>query len=144
MGIGMRFTAKLFRNVNFDSLSESAEMGYAPDSEWMFRTLTVESIDEQLSRDSEEKQKAFDLGMIRPFLYLVSMHPIMRIQIGDLLGVKLIDLAGKEEWSRDPHAQALLILDKHLKGLGSTADHSWETEIPQVTNRIGINACIVE
>lgn len=125
--IGMRFTAKLFKNANFESIPETT---YGPESEYMFRTLTISSIEEQLERNSEEKQKAYELGLIRPFLYLVSMHPIMRIQIGDLLGIKLIDLEENEKWSHDPHAQALMLLDKHLKGLGSISDHSWETGNP--------------
>ena len=128
--IGMRFSAKLLRNADLQRLSENLPETFGPESEFMFKTLTIDAIRNELSRDSEQKRTAYEKGMIRPFMYLVSMHPIMRVQIADLLGIKLFDLEGNEDWSHDAHAQALLILDKHLKGLGSISDHSWETSNP--------------
>ena len=125
--IGMRFSAKLLRNANFTNLPEDYTDTFGPESELMFKTLTIDSIKDELSRDSKEKSEAYKKGMIRPFLYLVSMHPIMRVQIADLLGIKLFE--GKHA-TTDPHSQALLILDKHRKGLGSINDKTHETANP--------------
>jgi hypothetical protein len=139
--IGMRFAAKMYRNTNLDAIAEAEDVEFSPNSDWMYKSLSMEAIERELSRDTEEKQQAYELGMIRPFLALAAMHPVMRIQIGDLLGIKLIDLDGEEEWSYDPHKQALMLLDKHLKGLGSISDHSWETANP-VSNKSNWYQCL--
>jgi len=74
--------------ANFDKINDEAEL------------------DRQLSRDSEQRRMAFDLGLIRPFLLLVSMHPAMRHEVGCLLGFSLVTLPGYG----DPHFEAHHVL----------------------------------
>jgi len=128
--IGMRFAAKLYRNANLSSIHDDSGRSLETMDQWIYESLTLESIEKELSRESEYKERSFEKGFIRPFLLLAAMHPIMRMQIGDLMGIKLLDLAGEEDWSHDPHAQADRLLLKHLKGLGSIADHMYETANP--------------
>lgn len=64
---------------------------------------TMEEMRVQLLRDSREKKAALKAGMIRPFLFLVSMHPAQRNRMSNLLGWSLVadptfGDAHKEAW----------------------------------------------
>jgi len=67
----------------------------------------------ELQRQSEYKDRAFDCGMIRPFLLLVSMHPKRRILWAQTLDLDLLS----KSFFGDTHAEAWFIIDKDRKGI---------------------------
>ena len=61
----------------------------------------------ELKRRTQEKVNAFNNGFIRPFLFLVSLHPLRRLFIARLMLKK--DLTSKK-WYGDAHKEAYFIL----------------------------------
>ena len=57
-------------------------------------------------KSSEYKEKARKEGMIRPFLLLVSMPPIMRNKLANLVGISLL----AESFFGDPHHEAFHVI----------------------------------
>jgi len=74
---------------------------------------------DELKRDSTYKQKAFDAGLIRPFLLLVSMHPIRRAGVAKMINFDYV----RESWFGDAHHEAWYILSgaKGIQGRASEA-----------------------
>ena len=72
----------------------------------------------EMTRISPERQQALQLGLIRPFLFLVSMHPAGRYSIALALE---IDFLNTVEFG-NPHSEAMLILMKPKQGISSNAD----------------------
>lgn len=82
------------------------------------------------------KHFLFFLGLIRPFLFLSSMHPgnllillfikkkATRQQIGDILGISLIDM----DSYGNSHSESMLLLKKKRKGI------QWRTGIIYLKN----------
>jgi len=74
----------------------------------------------EMQRCSQYKIKAYKLGMIRPFLLLVSMHPRRRIAWANSLGINLVKKHAKDHGKRktfgDSHWEAHYILTAQRKG----------------------------
>eukprot|EP01103_Thecamoeba_quadrilineata_P018339 TRINITY_DN692_c0_g1_i1.p1 TRINITY_DN692_c0_g1~~TRINITY_DN692_c0_g1_i1.p1 ORF type:complete len:738 (-),score=94.72 TRINITY_DN692_c0_g1_i1:103-2190(-) len=73
----------------------------------------VDTIRANLIRESPEKQIALTKGMIRPFLYLVSMHPAARNALATTLGLYLL----KKSFYGDPHLEADYIINHSTRGI---------------------------
>jgi hypothetical protein len=69
-------------------------------------TWSVSMGTQQMARNSQEKKTAWEAGLIRPFLFLVSMRPALRGQVSAVLGVPLL---GTPDLG-DAHREALAIL----------------------------------
>lgn len=91
------------------------------------RPRTADLIRLQLSRPSEWRAKAYERGMLRPFLLLVSMTPRMRFQIGISLGWSMINTL--DEFG-EVHAEAYDILYHTHKGMEARCEEFWETLNP--------------
>ena len=76
---------------------------------------------EELTRESEFKQKAWNKGLIKPFLLLVSMHPKDRIFWAKSLKVNLLSMKNYG----DAHAEAYKLLTADRKGLQARANHAF-------------------
>lgn len=83
-------------------------------------SLPVAKFKAILERDSEEKRKAHEAGLIRPFLFLATMHPVQRLRWAKALKVPILDLARYG----DAHLEAFWILDFDRKGLQARANHA--------------------
>jgi len=66
-----------------------------------------------MNRSSKYKDQVYELGLIRPFLLLVSMHPEARISWAKILGVPIWDA----EYSGDSHQEAWEMLVGNPKSL---------------------------
>lgn len=77
----------------------------------------------QLRRSSAESRAANEAGMIRPFLFLVSMDPVMRNQVASQLGWSLYT----KEYFGDPHREAWDIIHADGKGIQARTNRSLET-----------------
>jgi len=117
----MQFMAKLLKN------SEEEEECLGTDQ---VQLLTLDVIIHELERNSTFKAKAFEEGMIRPFLYLVSMHPISRNHIADTLGVKIFGIPD----AGDAHAEAWYIINHNIKGIFASTSSTVETLNPLKAN----------
>ena len=83
---------------------------------------------ENLKRESKYRKKAFDRGVIRPFLLLVSMSPKRRAAMCHLTG---LDMIGKGWYTNfDAHHEAWYIIASHGKGIQSRGNSSSRTMIP--------------
>eukprot|EP01099_Mayorella_cantabrigiensis_P004949 TRINITY_DN3809_c0_g1_i1.p1 TRINITY_DN3809_c0_g1~~TRINITY_DN3809_c0_g1_i1.p1 ORF type:complete len:458 (+),score=50.33 TRINITY_DN3809_c0_g1_i1:33-1376(+) len=80
----------------------------------------------QLSLESEYRKKAFELGMIRPFLLLVTMPPMVRCQVAAHLGWSIFT----KDYFGDPHAESYYIIATQSVGICSRSHHSWEKMNP--------------
>ncbi len=80
----------------------------------------------QLSRSSEFSERARKSGVVRPFLYLVSMDPMMRNQVASQLGWSLYS----QKYFGDPHAEAWDILHADGKGIQARTNGTLETLNP--------------
>lgn len=89
---------------------------------------TIDDIRTQLSRRTEHYQSAMDAGVIRPFLYLVSMDPVMRNQVASQLGWSLY----AQKYFGDSHAEAWDILNADAKGIQARTNGAIETLTPFV------------
>lgn len=98
--------------------------------EYISRPYSVEDIRHQLALETEERSLALNVGMIRPFLLLVSMDYATRNQIASVLGFSLYN----QEYLGNPHKEAWAILDSKVKGLRRRATESWETLNPLAHN----------
>eukprot|EP01114_Cavostelium_apophysatum_P023800 TRINITY_DN9080_c0_g1_i1.p1 TRINITY_DN9080_c0_g1~~TRINITY_DN9080_c0_g1_i1.p1 ORF type:complete len:631 (-),score=120.24 TRINITY_DN9080_c0_g1_i1:17-1909(-) len=83
-----------------------------------------------MSLDSVHKARAYELGMIRPFLFLVSMAPDDRLQVAIDLG---FTYAGQVMYG-DPHQEAIEIIVKDRSGLQARANAVWESANPLAQN----------
>merc|ERR1712137_729439 len=83
---------------------------------------------DNMKKDSKYKQKAFQRGCIRPFLYLVSMSPKRRAAMCHLTGLKLITKGWYTQF--DPHHEAWYIIASHGKGIQSRGNSSTRSIIP--------------
>lgn len=111
--------------VNWEALRELKNVAFN-------RPRTHQIIKMQLSKPSEYRAKAYENGMLRPFLLLVSMTPRARFQVAASMGWSLIkDL---EEFG-DAHAEAADILFRSLKGMEGRTENFWETLNP--TKEVG-------
>jgi len=79
-------------------------------------------------KDSKYKQKAFERGCIRPFLYLVSMSPKRRAAMGQLVGLNLISKSWYMQF--DPHREAWYIIASHRKGMQARGNSSTRIIMP--------------
>eukprot|EP01103_Thecamoeba_quadrilineata_P016735 TRINITY_DN567_c0_g2_i1.p1 TRINITY_DN567_c0_g2~~TRINITY_DN567_c0_g2_i1.p1 ORF type:complete len:687 (-),score=199.09 TRINITY_DN567_c0_g2_i1:158-2218(-) len=102
--------ARLCRYQGFDN-AESAE---AFQRCLMFR---------RLSRKSSYKKRAYESGMIRPFLLLVSMDTLTRHHVGRILG---ITLANSRISDGDSHAESYKLLFRRGIGLKSRTEVLFE------------------
>lgn len=89
-----------------------------------------ERISETLSRESQAKQNALEAGMIRPFLFLVSMDPITRNAVASSLGWTLCT----QKYFGDFHEEAWDIINSDVKGIQSRTNEYWETLNPLSSN----------
>eukprot|EP01091_Cochliopodium_minus_P011649 TRINITY_DN3360_c0_g1_i2.p1 TRINITY_DN3360_c0_g1~~TRINITY_DN3360_c0_g1_i2.p1 ORF type:complete len:908 (-),score=235.30 TRINITY_DN3360_c0_g1_i2:81-2588(-) len=85
----------------------------------------IQQIMSQLEKSSEFKEKSRKEGMLRPFLILVSMPPIMRNKVANLIGISLLS----ESFFGDPHNEAYHVLN-------SIQDHCQQF-YEKVLNKIG-------
>ena len=76
---------------------------------------------DEMTRDSVYKAKAFQKGLIKPFLLLVSMHPETRLRWSVAIKVPLLNM---KEYG-DSHAEAYKILTMDRKGLQARANHAF-------------------
>lgn len=109
----INFKGQLLRNKHIDSHRFYEEMKECLQCKMPFKTLIFDDITRELLRASEHRRKASEQGMIRPFLFLASMHSATRQQIGQVLGMELI---GKH-FQGDNHAESWHILNKNRIGL---------------------------
>ena len=65
----------------------------------------------ELERESKYKENAHLYGLIRPFLFLISMHPLTRVSLASKLSIKL----WKYEEFGDSHFESWQILSGHQK-----------------------------
>ena len=91
---------------------------------------SVDVAREQLERNSRFRSKALEAGMIRPFLYLVSMDPFMRQQTATQLGWSIFT----QDYFGDPHAEAWDIINSNIKGIQARTNNAPETLIPIANN----------
>eukprot|EP01135_Chromosphaera_perkinsii_P012338 Nk52_evm6s2640 gene=Nk52_evmTU6s2640 len=77
------------------------------------KSTTLTSITAELSKTSEYKERALEAGLIRPFLFMVSMSPSVRYSLASALKMNLFI----ENCFGDSHAESWLILNKNRKGI---------------------------
>jgi len=109
----------LHSNVTLISISVKAKItksAYHNDPQQETQMI-VNGLKYEQNRHSEYKQRALDAGLIRGFLYLVSMHPRARHSAGKTLG---ITLAGHKT-DGDPHGEAWVILSEDKSSIRSNA-----------------------
>ena len=93
-----------------------------PDSsEYNDMAIPQEKVKEELSRDSVWKQRALELGLIRPFLLFVSMDPKTRLQWSLVLKIDIIS----KPYFGDSHQEAFKLLTRKQKGLQPRASHAF-------------------
>eukprot|EP01135_Chromosphaera_perkinsii_P010313 Nk52_evm13s2103 gene=Nk52_evmTU13s2103 len=80
--------------------------------------MTPQMINNELSRNSAQRQEATQLGLLRPFLYLVSMHPAGRYSLSLALELDLINTPAYG----DAHREAMVLLCTPKKGISPNAD----------------------
>jgi len=90
----------------WDSVSENAVTCESVDS-----TINVS----EMKRTSRWKRRAFEMGLIRPFLLLVSMSPRRRAAIAEYMGVSLVKVWWYREF--DSHHEAWYLLTHKFKGI---------------------------
>lgn len=76
---------------------------------------------EEMSRNSVFKQRAFELGLIRPFLLFVSMDPQTRLYWSFVLKIDLIS----KDYYGDSHRESFKLLTRKQKGLQPRASHAF-------------------
>jgi Protein kinase domain len=76
-------------------------------------TFDTSQVLEELAKPSRWKDRAMELGYIRPFLMLVSMHPLVRLTVANSLGVDIIS----KIWYGDAHHEAWDIINLDKKGM---------------------------
>ena len=87
----------------------------------------------EMSRNSEWKRRALELGVIRPFLLLVSMDPQTRLQWAQTLGIDIIS----KNYYGDSHQEAWKMLVRKQKGIQPRAGHAFaETARPLNPNPV--------
>jgi len=94
---------------------------------------TWERIVEILARPSTWKVRAMELGYIRPFLFLCSMHPRQRVSYGKLIGLDV----STHLWFGDPHREAWEIISNRLDGLKAKTrggSGTWWSTLVQVSD----------
>lgn len=74
-------------------------------------TYPMENSIKEMNRFTTFKQLTFELGLIRPFLYLVSMHPLTRYSLAQTMKIKL----EKYPEFGDSHFESFFILAGHKK-----------------------------
>lgn len=126
--LGMKVLGQLFLNPNWENNEIPREL--IPDTKWIFQHQEEHDVEKQLARYTEYKQKAFDCGMIRPFLLLVSMHPRIRYLVADLMGIDLSKAKVSDKWRGDSHGESWHIISKSRYGIRSISDHAIETINP--------------
>lgn len=89
-----------------------------------------EHVVRELSRWSEERQRALESGMLRPFLFLVSMDTATRNQVASALGWTNYT----QEYFGDAHKEAWDIIHADAKGIQARTNESWETLSPFASN----------
>ena len=95
-------------------------------SEKFDRMRTMKEITRDLQRLSKEKQQAYERGMIRPFLLMVSMQSRDRNRIACLLGWT----TPQTRYFGDAHAESWDIISRPMKGILACTSESWETLNP--------------
>jgi hypothetical protein len=90
---------------------------------------TYDSIKDELYRNSSYKHMAVQYGMLRPFLLLVSMSPILRNQVANLLGWSTLT----DKSFGDSHEESWSIISRSGMGLLSYANSIVQKLIP-ITN----------
>ena len=85
----------------------------------------------QLNRQSKYKKRAHDMGMIRPFLLLVSMSPKRRAAVAKLMGISLVNCY----WycAFDPHKEVWKLISSK-KGFISRANGVFKSLNPLASN----------
>eukprot|EP00211_Chloroparvula_japonica_P004571 CAMPEP_0119118700 /NCGR_PEP_ID=MMETSP1310-20130426/493_1 /TAXON_ID=464262 /ORGANISM="Genus nov. species nov., Strain RCC2339" /LENGTH=691 /DNA_ID=CAMNT_0007108087 /DNA_START=89 /DNA_END=2164 /DNA_ORIENTATION=+ len=93
---------------------------------------TRERIIEILAKPSTWKVRAMELGFIRPFLFLCSMHPRQRLSYGKLIGIDL----STNLWYGDPHRESWEIISNKLDGLKAktTRGSTWWDTLLEVSD----------
>jgi len=76
---------------------------------------SIDQVKRDLSRESKYKSKAMRKGLIRPFLFLVSMAPKRRAAMAHLMGIELIDKPWYMQF--DPHRETYHMLTRKYLGL---------------------------
>eukprot|EP01096_Ripella_sp_DP13-Kostka_P004768 TRINITY_DN1722_c0_g1_i1.p1 TRINITY_DN1722_c0_g1~~TRINITY_DN1722_c0_g1_i1.p1 ORF type:complete len:610 (+),score=276.65 TRINITY_DN1722_c0_g1_i1:702-2531(+) len=110
---------------------EAASAGWPNPQQTPVLNFPMAKAIEQLARDSSYKKRAFDKGLIRPFLFFVSMHPETRLRWAQSLGINLLN----SRCFGDPHREADKILTADFKGIQSRASHAFsESARPFVPN----------
>merc|ERR1712137_1208657 len=87
---------------------------------------------ENMKKESKHKSKALKEGLIRPFLYLVSMGPRRRAALADMMGISLVGLAWYTTF--DCHREAWHILTCTGKGVRNRSNSSARTVNPLAKN----------
>ena len=67
-----------------------------------------------MRKQSEYREKAYQEGMLRPFLLLVSMPPSFRLKIANSIGLSCLVC---EDFFGDPHHESWHILNSHFYGV---------------------------
>ena len=92
----------------------------------VFAAWDESKMSDELVRDSDLRRKALRLGLIRPFLLLVTMPPQIRAQVATSLSMSYIPLP----FFGDAHEEALYILTDNRRGVQTLANHSYESLNP--------------
>lgn len=74
-------------------------------------TYPMDKAKEEMEKFSHFKQICFELGLIRPFLYLVSMHPLTRYSIAQTMGITI----EKYPEFGDSHFESYFMIAGHKK-----------------------------
>merc|ERR1712137_230209 len=94
------------------------------------RQRDLERVVAELQRESVYREKANKEGVLRPFLLLVSMPPMLRNQISCQLGWSIF----AEDYFGDSHAEAYHILNDSRSGMQARANQSYERLNPLAHN----------
>lgn len=73
--------------------------------------MTPDAIHSLLSLPSSNKEQAQSMGMIRPYLLLVSMHPLARISVARVIDINLLT----SKSVADAHASSLKLFTSRRK-----------------------------
>jgi len=114
--------AKLFRREQ----PVAADGEELDENDLVYAGTSVDNIDSELRRQSEEKNLAQSNGMMRPFLILASMHPAARQQVADLLSMSIYG----PELANDGHKESWELISKNRKGMQAKSMHSLESLNP--------------
>lgn len=112
-----------------EEVKDWAEFKKSKDA-FVARPYAIEEVKKQLTLETEERKKALEAGLIRPFLLLVSMDYANRNQVAAALGFSLFN----QPYLGDCHKEAWDILDSKVKGIRRRATESWETINPIASN----------